>query len=94
LLRASVGSGAGSPILWGAWNAAASSAGKKSGNDNRGAVVQLTGEGARTFRAYSSPHLRLIRQPFVDALSPEDLEALGRVAKKLRDHLEEASIQQ
>lgn len=60
---------------------------KKSGNDSRGAVVELTDEGARTFRASSAPHLRLIRQLFIDTLSPEDLEALGRVVEKLRNHL-------
>ncbi|WP_367766709.1 MarR family winged helix-turn-helix transcriptional regulator [Arthrobacter sp. HS15c] len=61
---------------------------KKSDNDSRGAVVELTDEGARTFRASSAPHLRLIRQLFIDALTPEDLADLGRITGKLRNHLE------
>lgn len=66
---------------------------KKSGNDSRGAVVELTDEGARTFRASSAPHLRLVRQLFIDALDPEDLDALGTVTKKLREHVKEVSKQ-
>ncbi len=60
---------------------------KKSDHDSRGAVVELTDEGARIFRASSAPHLRLIRQLFVEALAPEDLEELGRITGKLRNHL-------
>ncbi|WP_231686027.1 MarR family winged helix-turn-helix transcriptional regulator [Arthrobacter sp. ZBG10] len=59
----------------------------KSGNDSRGAVVELADEGARLFRASSAPHLRLIRQLFVDALTPDDLADLGRITGKLRNHL-------
>ncbi|MET4620757.1 DNA-binding MarR family transcriptional regulator [Arthrobacter sp. 2762] len=62
---------------------------KKSGNDNRGAVVELTDDGARTFRASSAPHLRLVRELFIDALSPEDLDALAEIIKRLRRHLGE-----
>ena len=62
---------------------------KKSDNDSRGAVVELTDEGARMFRASSAPHLRLIRQLFIEALTPEDLEDLGRIVGKLRQHLKE-----
>lgn len=62
---------------------------RKSGNDSRGAEVELTDDGARTFRASSAPHLRLVRRYFIDAIAPEDLEAVGRVTKGLRRHLEE-----
>ena len=62
---------------------------KKSGHDSRGAVVELTDEGARIFRASSAPHLRLIRQLFIEALTPDDLEDLGRIVGKLRQHLKE-----
>ena len=62
---------------------------KKSDNDSRGAVVELDDEGARIFRASSAPHLRLIRQLFIEALTPEDLEELDRIVGKLRQHLKE-----
>jgi DNA-binding MarR family transcriptional regulator len=67
---------------------------RKSGNDSRGAEVELTDEGARTFRASSAPHLRLVRRFFIDALAPEDLEAVGRVATNLRRHLKEITLDQ
>jgi DNA-binding MarR family transcriptional regulator len=62
---------------------------KKSGHDSRGAVVELKDEGARIFRASSAPHLRLIRQLFIEALTPEELEDLGRLVGKLGQHLKE-----
>jgi len=62
---------------------------RKSGNDSRGAEVELTDDGARTFRASSAPHLRLVRRFFIDALGPKDLEAAGKVAASLRRHLKE-----
>ena len=66
---------------------------RKSGSDSRGAEVELTDDGARTFRASSAPHLRLVRRFFIDALEPEDLEAIGRVAKSLRRHLSEVAVE-
>ncbi|XAS70139.1 MarR family winged helix-turn-helix transcriptional regulator [Micrococcaceae bacterium Sec5.1] len=62
---------------------------KKSGQDSRGAVVELTDDGARTFRASSAPHLRLVRELFIDALSTEELDALAKIIKLLRQHLGE-----
>jgi DNA-binding MarR family transcriptional regulator len=62
---------------------------KKSDNDSRGAVVELADEGARIFRSSSAPHLRLIRQLFIEALTPEDLEELDRIVGTLRRHLKD-----
>jgi DNA-binding MarR family transcriptional regulator len=66
----------------------------RSDSDSRGAEIELTDDGARTFRSSSASHLRLVRRLFVDALEPEDLEAAGRVARSLRRHLEEVSSEQ
>jgi DNA-binding MarR family transcriptional regulator len=66
----------------------------RSGNDSRGAEVELTDEGARMFRSSSASHLRLVRRLFVQALSPEDLQAAGRVATSLRRHLNEISSEE
>jgi DNA-binding MarR family transcriptional regulator len=56
--------------------------------DTRGAEVVLTGSGAAAFRASTVPHLRAIRELFVDALTPEQLEAAGELASALRAQLD------
>lgn len=55
--------------------------------DSRGSLIVLTEDGLRQFRRGSVPHLRDIRALFVDALSAEQLEAIGSAATALRDHL-------
>jgi DNA-binding MarR family transcriptional regulator len=55
--------------------------------DNRGAEVVLAAAGAETFRNATVPHLRAIREYFVDALTPDQLTAAGEVAAALRAHL-------
>ncbi len=52
--------------------------------DSRGAEVVLTAEGADAFRAALLPHLRAIREVFVDALSPERIAAVGDAMAALR----------
>lgn len=66
----------------------------RSGSDSRGAEIELTDDGARTFRSSSASHLRLVRRLFIDALAPEDLEAAGRVARRLRHHLRDFTLEQ
>jgi DNA-binding MarR family transcriptional regulator len=56
-------------------------------SDSRGAEVALTPSGAAAFRRASAPHLRAIKQQFVDALTPEQLEALADVLQALQRHL-------
>jgi DNA-binding MarR family transcriptional regulator len=55
--------------------------------DNRGAEVSLTDSGATAFRRASAPHLRAIKQHFVDALTSEQLEALADILQSLQRHL-------
>ncbi|MDR7275385.1 MarR family winged helix-turn-helix transcriptional regulator [Catenuloplanes atrovinosus] len=55
--------------------------------DNRGALVVLTEAGGAAFRAATVPHLRVVRELFVDALTPEQLAAAGAIAAALRAHL-------
>ncbi|MEU0785110.1 MarR family transcriptional regulator [Streptomyces sp. NPDC006173] len=52
--------------------------------DSRGAEVVLTDEGAHAFRAALLPHLRAIREVFVDSLSPERIAAVGDAMAALR----------
>ncbi|MET7752116.1 MarR family transcriptional regulator [Micromonospora sp. NPDC005367] len=56
--------------------------------DPRGAEVHLTAAGAEAFRGSTVPHLRAIRELFVDALTPEQLLAAGEIAAALRAHLD------
>jgi DNA-binding MarR family transcriptional regulator len=55
--------------------------------DSRGAEISLTPSGAAAFRRASAPHLRAIKQYFVDGLTPEQLEALASVLQALQRHL-------
>ena len=56
--------------------------------DNRGALVVLTTDGLRLFRNGSVPHLRDVRELFVDALTPLQLAAVADVTTALRAHLD------
>jgi DNA-binding MarR family transcriptional regulator len=56
--------------------------------DNRGAVVVLAPAGADAFRQATVPHLRAVRELFVDALSPRQLAAAAELAAALRTHLD------
>jgi DNA-binding MarR family transcriptional regulator len=58
--------------------------------DNRGAEIVLTTDGADAFRRASIPHLRAVRELFVDALSPDQLTAAGDLTATLRGRLEES----
>ncbi|MGQ5260892.1 MarR family winged helix-turn-helix transcriptional regulator [Micromonospora sp. ZYX-F-536] len=53
----------------------------------RGAEVLLTPTGAEAFRRSTVPHLRAIRELFVDALTPDQLRAAGEIAAALSTHL-------
>ncbi|MEU5784523.1 MarR family winged helix-turn-helix transcriptional regulator [Micromonospora lupini] len=53
----------------------------------RGAEVHLTPSGAEAFAQATFPHLRAIRELFVDALTPDQLRAAGDIAAALREHL-------
>jgi DNA-binding MarR family transcriptional regulator len=56
--------------------------------DGRGAEVVLTRHGSDCFRRATIPHLRAVRELFIDALSEEQLAAAEDVAGTLRRHLE------
>jgi DNA-binding MarR family transcriptional regulator len=55
--------------------------------DSRGADVVLTEEGSDAFRRSTVPHLRGIRELFVDALDPEQLAQVASTTDALRSHL-------
>ncbi|MFE6995876.1 MarR family winged helix-turn-helix transcriptional regulator [Microbacterium sp. NPDC057659] len=53
-----------------------------------GVDVLATDAGREAFRAGSVPHLRAVRELFIDALSAEQLEQLDGISASLRRHLE------
>ncbi|MFS0794139.1 MarR family winged helix-turn-helix transcriptional regulator [Microbacterium sp. 1P10AE] len=56
-------------------------------DDSRGAVVSLTDAGASAFRAGSVPHLRAVREVFIDAFDTDDLARIDVLTARLREHL-------
>ncbi|MGA8456994.1 MAG: MarR family transcriptional regulator [Streptosporangiaceae bacterium] len=55
--------------------------------DSRGAEVVLTTDGAAAFRHATVPHLRAVRELFVDAFAPDQLDTIASIASTLRAHL-------
>jgi hypothetical protein len=49
--------------------------------------VLLTERGRTEFRAASASHLHAVRELFVDALTPAQLDALGSASEALAAHL-------
>ena len=58
--------------------------------DSRGAEIVLAPEGTAAFRRASPSHLHAIQQHFVDALTPEHLDAVQEVTHAIRVHLDDA----
>lgn len=56
-------------------------------DDNRGAVIVLTPDGGTAFRASSVPHLRAIREVFIDAFNDDELAQMDLLTSALRSHL-------
>jgi len=56
-------------------------------SDSRGSEIVLEPTGAQAFHAATVPHLRAIRELFVDALTSRQLAAAGEIAATLRAHL-------
>ena len=59
--------------------------------DSRGAEVVVEAAGAAAFHAATAPHLRVVRELFVDALTPEQLAAAADIAAALDRHLSRAA---
>jgi hypothetical protein len=52
------------------------------------AEVVIAGHGSDCFRRATIPHLRAVRELFIDALSPQQLAAADDIASTLRRHLD------
>src|ERR1700751_3615290 len=58
--------------------------------DGRGAEVVLARHGSDCFRRATIPHLRAVRELFIDALSPQQLAAAEDIASTLPRHLDQS----
>lgn len=57
--------------------------------DGRGAFGVITPEGREMIEAAAPRHVEIARRLFIDSLTPEELEVLTRVAKRVLEHLEQ-----
>jgi DNA-binding MarR family transcriptional regulator len=57
-------------------------------DDSRGSEILLTSDGADAFRRCSVPHLRDVRELFIDALAPQQLAAFSDATSALKSHLD------
>ncbi len=55
--------------------------------DSRGAEIVLTPTGAAAFQGAAVPHLRAVRELFIDPLTADQLACAGQLAAVLRAHL-------
>ncbi|PSS42942.1 MarR family transcriptional regulator [Arthrobacter woluwensis] len=56
-------------------------------DDTHGVDVRITDAGSGAFRSGSVPHLRAVREMFIEAFSPEQLEQLDDLTRTLQQHL-------
>lgn len=57
-------------------------------DDGRGSFVGITSTGRRAIEQAAPEHVEEVRRVFVDVLTPEELEQLGRINAKLLDALD------
>ena len=58
--------------------------------DRRGSFAALTDEGWSTLVAAAPDHVASVRAHLVDALTPEEFQALGAACQKISDRLQES----
>jgi DNA-binding MarR family transcriptional regulator len=56
--------------------------------DGRGAFVAVTGQGRETIAEAAPKHVATVRRLFIDALTPEEFQALGNLSERLLAHVE------
>lgn len=59
--------------------------------DGRGAFVTITDQGREAITAAAPKHVAAVRRLVLDAISPEDLDALGDIATRILKHLDETA---
>jgi DNA-binding MarR family transcriptional regulator len=57
-------------------------------DDGRGAFIVATPAGYKAIEEAAPQHVEHVRRLFIDALTPNQLAALGRISKRVLDHME------
>ena len=59
-------------------------------SDKRGVLAHLTDEGFRALERAAHDHVTTVREFFIDAVDPTDLEAIGRAFAAIIDRVDES----
>ncbi|MDN3241729.1 MarR family winged helix-turn-helix transcriptional regulator [Glycomyces tritici] len=59
--------------------------------DGRGAFVTITDQGREAIEAAAPKHVAAVRRLVLDAIAPEDLDALGAISARIIKHLDETA---
>jgi DNA-binding MarR family transcriptional regulator len=57
-------------------------------DDGRGAFIVATPAGYKAIEEAAPPHVEHVRRLFIDALTPNQLATLGRISRRIMDHME------
>ncbi|WP_210571848.1 MarR family winged helix-turn-helix transcriptional regulator [Streptomyces sp. GESEQ-4] len=57
-------------------------------DDGRGAFIVATPAGYKAIEEAAPQHVEDVRRLFIDALTPNQLATLGRISKRILDHME------
>ncbi|WP_055556537.1 MarR family winged helix-turn-helix transcriptional regulator [Streptomyces sp. NBRC 110028] len=57
-------------------------------DDGRGAFIVATAAGCKAIEDAAPLHVEHVRRLFIDALTPEDLDALARISNRVLAHME------
>ncbi|MGP4009291.1 MarR family winged helix-turn-helix transcriptional regulator [Streptomyces sp. 4N124] len=57
-------------------------------DDGRGAFIVATPAGYKAIEEAAPQHVEHVRRLFIDALTPNQLTTLGRISKRILDHME------
>ncbi len=61
-------------------------------DDGRGSWAVLTQEGWETLIGAAPDHVASVRNHFVDLLTPSEFEELGRISRKISEHLKDINV--
>ncbi len=61
-------------------------------DDGRGSWAVLTQEGWDTIEGAAPDHVASVRKNFVDVLTPSEFEELGRISRKISEHLQNINL--
>jgi DNA-binding MarR family transcriptional regulator len=62
-------------------------------DDGRGSWAVLTQQGWEKIEGVAPDHVDSVRQHFVDVLTPNELEELGRISRKVSDQLQNTNVE-